>query len=220
MAGGLVEVLASTLQSLGFSVMNAVPYVVAAIVVLIVGYVIASIVGWLVHKVLDLVQFEHFLYERAHLKRILDGIKVNHFLGLISKWYVFALFFGPAATFVKLYPLAVWLDSLYVWIPKLLGALLIGFAGFIAADYVRGHIHGVRGKGHQLIADVANGVILVFTALLVLDQVGLKVSVATNSFLIILGALGLGFALAVGLAFGLGMQKEAGSYLKQLKRKL
>ncbi len=220
MAGGLLEVLTNTLQSLGFSVMNAVPYVVAAVVVLLVGYIIAVIVGWLVHKVLDLVQFEHFLYERVHLKRLLHGIRVNHFLGLISKWYVFALFFGPAATFVKLYPLAVWLDALYIWIPKLLGALLIGFAGFIASDYVRSHIEGVRGKGHQFIADAAHVVILVFTALLVLDQIGLKVSVATNSFLIILGALGLGFAIAVGLAFGLGMQKEAGSYLKQLKRKL
>ena len=72
----------------------------------------------------------------------------------------FVWFFAPAADLISLHPLADILVKFSIWIPNLIAALLIGFFGFIAAEYVHDHVKGVKGKGHQFIADVAKVVIL------------------------------------------------------------
>jgi len=220
MANGLLEVILAPLQHLAYNILEPIPWVMGAILVLLAGYIVASILAWLVKKVLDKVQFERWVYDRAHLKKLFKGFKLNSSIAMVTKWLVFVQFFGPAADVVSLGRLASVLEALSLWIPNLIVALLIGFFGFIAADYVCDKIRHVKGRGHQFIADVTRVVILVFTAMVVLDQIGLQIDIAKNSFLIVLGGIALAFSLAVGLSVGLGMQKDAAKYVRDLKRKL
>jgi len=78
----------------------------------------------------------------------------------------------------------------------------------------------MKGKGYQFIADITKGVILIFTGLIVLEQIGLQVQLAANSFLIVLAGIMLAFSLAVGIGMGLGLQKDARAYWKKLQKKL
>jgi len=51
-----------------------------------------------------------------------------------------------------------------------------------------------------------------------LEQIGINVSILSNMFLILLGGLALGAAIAIGLSFGLGMQKDSGKALEKMKK--
>ena len=60
----------------------------------------------------------------------------------------------------------------------------------------------------------------IISIMIALEQIGVNISIAENTFLILVGAVALAFALAVGIGFGLAMKDEAKNILKQIKRKI
>jgi len=212
--------LVNPLQQLWDSLVQFVPGLAGAILVLIVGYLIASVVGSAVQRVLDKTKAEKWVMKKTHLRKLMGNFRMNHFLGLIIKWWVFVLFFAPAASLVKLTTLSGFLVSLGAWIPNLIAAIVMVFLGLVAADYVSIKIRSTKGKGAEFFASLAKVGILIYVILIALEQVGLMVALATNSFLIVLTGVVFALSLAFGLAFGLGMQKEANKWYNQLKRRL
>ncbi len=198
------------------SVVQAIPGLLYAIVILLVGYLIAYIVGSLVEKVLHKIKFNKWVLEKTKLKSHIGAVNLSDLLGLLTKWYVFILFLPPAAYVIKLEPLAMFLSKLAGWIPQAIIAILIALTGFIAADYIALKVKQTKAKGCKPLASLSRGVVLIFTAILVLEQIGVAVSIAKNSFLIILG----GIMLALAIAFGLGLKDEARKWMQEARRKL
>ena len=144
------------------------------------------------------------------------SLELSHFLGLIVKWYIFVLFLGPAAALVQLPAMTAFLNSAALWIPNLIAAIIVALVGLIAADYVAAKVHEVNAKSSAIIANVLKLVIVVFTLIISLSQLGIDVSIAQNTLLLIVA----GIMLAIGLGFGLALKDEAKSIIKDLKKKL
>lgn len=196
--------------------LTAIPDLIFAVVVLLIGYLIAHIVGSLIERVLIKVKFDKWVLEKTRLRIHVGAVKLSELFALIAKWYVFILFLPPAANIIKLEPLAGFLMKLAEWIPQLILAIIIGLIGFIAADYIANKVRQTKAKGCRPLASLARAVVLIFTILLVLDQIGVEISIAKNSFLIILAGISLGFALA----FGLGLKDEAKKWMQGIRAKL
>ena len=208
------------LEQLGVSIIDAlgnlfigflsvIPGLIASIIVLLVGYII----GWIIYRFLDKlfekIKFDDFLIRKTGLKKSVGDLRLGHILAVISKWYVFILFLTPAAGLVKLNALSTFLLELNFWIPSVIAALLIILFGILVADYVSNKIEHIRMKSSPGVAYVAKLIILIFTVLLALDQIGLRLSLAHNTFLIILGGVMLAFSIAVGIGYGLGLKDAA-----------
>jgi hypothetical protein len=217
------------IEQMGVSIMDAlmdvllgilqvIPGLIAALIVLIVGYV----VGWIVYKVLDKlfekIRLDDYVIRKTGLKNKVGDLKLGHILAVISKWYIFILFLTPAASLVRLNALSNFLLELNFWIPSLIAALLIVLFGILAASYVGAKIEHVKMKSAKIVSHVAQIIVMVFIILLALDQVGLKLSLAHNTFLIILGGIMLAFALAVGIGYGLAMKETAKARLTKWKK--
>ncbi len=215
----IVSMKESVLTPLSAALQNtvaAVPGLLYAVIVLLVGYLIAHFVGALVEKVLVRAKLERWVLEKTKLKPHVGALKLSGLLAVIIKWYVFILFLPPAANIINLEPLAMLLMKFAEWIPKAIIAILIALAGFIIADYVALKIRHTGAKGCKSLSTIGKAVVLVFTALLVLDQIGVEVGVAKNSFLIILGGVMLGAAIA----FGLGLKDDVKKLVQEAKKKL
>ena len=63
-------------------------------------------------------------------------------------------------------------------------------------------------------------VIVFFIAVIALNQIGLDLALAENTFLILFGAISLALAIAIGLAFGFAFRDEAKLWLKKVKKKI
>ena len=90
----------------------------------------------------------------------------------------------------------------------------------MAADYISMKIKDTKAKSAGIIATFTKIVIIIFVLLIALDQIGLKVSIAQSSFLIILAGIMLGIALMIGIGFGLGLKDEAKKAIKTIKKKI
>ncbi|MBN1644750.1 hypothetical protein JW851_01750 [Candidatus Woesearchaeota archaeon] len=201
-------------------IISTVPGIVAAIVILVVGYLIAWVIGYIVEKTLTKIQLDKWILEKTHMQKIIGAFRLTHFLAVITKWYVFILFLPPAATLIQLPPLSSFLLSVALWIPNVILAVIIGIVGIMAAHYTEWKILETKAKTANIIAYLAKVVIVIFTLLIVLDQIGVKIAIAQTSFLIILSGVMLAIALMLGIGFGSAFREEAKKIIKDVKKKI
>jgi len=210
------QALLNPLVNLWNSFVEVIPGLIGAIVVLIFGYLVAWIIGFITKKVLKQVKLDEVITKRKTVKKLTGKLELSALIGLIVKWYVFVLFLTPAASLVKLPALSTFLNSASLWIPNLIAAVLIAIIGLIAADYTYEKIAGTKSTKATLIASVTRIVVVVFTLVIALNQMGIDISIAENSLLIILA----GIMLALAIGFGLAMKTELKPVVKKAIKKL
>ncbi len=206
--------------SIWYWLVKAVPDVIAAIVILIVGYLVALAVSSILENLLNRARFDAWVFEKTNLRHAIGKFDLTHFLSMIAKWYIIVLFLGATAARIQLETLSAFLTSLSVWIPQVIVAVVMGLIGIMAGMYVEKKVTETHAKGSKIVAMAAKWVIYVFTTLLVLNQVGMKIALAENSFLIILSGAVLMIAMVLGISFGLGFRDEAKKIITDVKRKL
>ncbi len=204
-------------------VIEAIPNVVAALVVLIVGYLVAWLVHWAVKNGLDKAKFEEYVVKRTELKKVIGSFALGDSLATLAKWYVLILFWGQAA--VLLSPSMGWLAGLLeaaakVWIPNLILAIIAALLGLLAGDYVHSAILATKAKSAKVVADSTRIIVWIFTLLIVLAQVGVRISLAEQSLLLILAGIMLALGLALGLGFGLALKEHANELIRDWKKRL
>jgi hypothetical protein len=197
---------------------TVLPGIVVAILILILGYAISYLLGHIVKVILDKLGLNKHV-RGSTLTKTVGHTNVPSLVGEITKWFVFLLFLQVGVEVLNLSTLSSWLASFVGWLPNLLVAIIIFFAGVALAHYVDIKIreHSVM-KGIGFVSGMLKLVIMVLVLLVGLKQIGIAVDVLENSFLILLAAIGLGFALAVGIGLGLGLRKEAEDIVKRAKR--
>jgi small-conductance mechanosensitive channel len=210
----------SPLMSIWEGIINSVPGILGAVIILVVGYIVAMIISYIVDKVLGRIQFDKYVLEKTSASKTLGRFRLGHFLAIITKWYVFILFLPPAAGLVNMTSLSTFLLTVALWVPNVILAVVIALIGIGVAMYVDNKIKETDAKAAGLLAWLAKVCIYVFTALIVLDQIGVKIAIAQTSFLIILAGIMLAIALVIGLGFGFAFKDEAKSIIKDVKKKL
>ncbi|MBS3137344.1 hypothetical protein J4232_02835 [Candidatus Woesearchaeota archaeon] len=212
--------IAQPLLELILNIGKVLPGLVAAVLVLVFGYLVAWVVYYLLGKLFDYIQLDEYLVKKTNLNKRVGNLQVSHILAVISKWYVFVLFLIPAAGLVKLDTFAELLVRLSIWIPKLIAAVLVSIVGLVAIDYVISRIIETKANKVALVAKGIEIVLYIFLLLLVLEQFGINITLAENSFLLVVGGVMLALGLAFGLGFGLALKEPAAKLLKNLNKKL
>ena len=212
------EAIADPLIRIWNSLVDTLPGIVAAIIIIAVGYIIAGVLGWLVQKGLSKTKLDEKIEESGRGDAI-GHLQLSTFFGQVVRWYVFVAFLIPAASLLQLGHLSELLTSLVLWLPSLIAASIIVVFGLLAADYVADKIKHMRNKWIHAGSMVVRILIIFFILDIALKEIGINVSIAENTFLILLGGVVLAAALAVGLGFGLGgMKKESEKIMHKLKR--
>ncbi|MGM5485456.1 MAG: mechanosensitive ion channel family protein [Nanobdellota archaeon] len=208
--------LKSVFTAMWDGIVETAPSILWALIILLIGYFVAWLIYNGLEKLLKRVKLDKWTIQETGLKKVIGKFKLSHFLSLIARWYVFILFFPPAAEIVELKSLESLLINLSMWIPNLIAAVIIMIIGILIANYTKLKIEQTSFSHSKFIGGLTRVIIIVFSLLIALEQVGINLSVATDSFLIILG--GIVFALALG--FGLGLRNEAEKMVKEWRKKL
>ena len=199
---------------------NALPGILGAVIILLFGYIVALILSSLVYHILLRININKLIIERTGLKDVAGKLDLPHLFGLIVKWYVIILFLPAAADVVGLSVLSEFLLNLSFWIPNLIVGIIIALVGFMAAEYVSIRIKETKAEFAPVIAKIVKIVIWVFLAVIILQQLGITVSLVESSLLIVLSGIMLAVAIAFGIGFGFALKDEAKSIIKAIKKKL
>lgn len=216
---GLGMALSKVLANLWDSIVNFVPGFIAALIILLIGYIVGWIIGWIVQQIFEKTRIIDYWIRKADLKKFFKDWDIPHFLGAITKWYVFVLFLSPAASFLKLQGLASFLYTLSFWIPNLIAGLLILLVGLFVAEFAAHKLVETKAMAAHAVSSIVKLVIIIFAAIIALDQIGINIALAHDSFLIILAGVMLGLAISFGISFGYGFRKEAERWINVLKKR-
>jgi len=208
----------SPLEQLWYGLIEILPGIAGALIVGILGYFLGLILGAIVHKLLDKAGFDKAL-QKANVGKFVKGHSMSEICGALLKWYIFVVFLSSAVNLINLRPLSAVLDDLVRWLPNLILGVVVMIIGLIAAEFIYERIsHAHKIKGVRTIALFVKMIVIVFVAIIALEQIGIRIGLAREAFLIILASFGLGVAIALGMGFGFALKNEAGKWIKELKK--
>jgi len=204
----LVSVTGALIALLSF-----IPALIGAVIILIIGWVLSGILARVVETVLNKVGFEHAA-ERTGITGVISRsgagtMRASHVIAQLVKWFVRLIFLEIAAQALHLTEVTTLLNSIVLFIPNLVVALIIVLVGVLAAQFigrlVRGGLSQANFANANVFGTVAEYGIIGLAVVTALNQIGVATIIVTILFAGIVGAL----ALAAGLAFGLGGRDTA-----------
>ncbi len=210
------ELILNPFETVLNSFINILPGLSAFIVIVTVGIFASWIIGNLVAGILRKTGLDRW-YHKIELDKTVGDLIPSAIVGVIIKLWVFITFFIAATDILDLGSISILLSKLALWLPNLIVASLIVLFGWIAANISYTKIKNPRVEASGLLAVTAKVIILVFTVLIALSQIGIKISLAENSLLVVLAGLMLGIALAIGKGLGAIFEKKGDKILKYLK---
>lgn len=215
------EVLTLSFQSLWVGVVNFVPNLVIAILVLILGWLVGALFGRAVWQVFKSLRVDEAL-RRAGFETFLrrGGLKLDSgaFIGGLVKWFIIVVFLVAAFDILGLSQVNLFLREVVIaYLPRVIVAALVLLVGGVIGDVTERVVVTAAktaeiGSAHFAGA-IAKWAIWIFAILVALSQLRIADAFATTLFTGIVIAI----SLALGLSFGLGGQEAAGRFIERLR---
>ena len=199
-----METITVALQHMVTQLLEYLPRVAVAILVLVLGWLIARLFRTLTIRAIG--RLDKF-WQRFIAKRGLDQIQPRHpparIAGELLFWLLLLIFVTLATEILGLGIVGTWLAELVKFLPLAAAGILIVLVGFVvsslARDLVGSAAISVGLTSGDLLGRAAQ-IIVLFTAIVIgVNQIGIDVAFLTMIAGIVLGTMLGGLALAFGL---------------------
>jgi len=141
--------------------------VVGAMILLAIGWVLGDIVKRITVRVLKSTKVDKW-FEEQDLSDAIGGKDISMITGSILKWYIIVLFLAGAAEIVRLKSLQAFLEGLRLYIPLVLGGIIVFVSGLLLARYARNSIETTKHKMKKVAGVLAEAIIVLFSGVLAL----------------------------------------------------
>lgn len=197
--------------------------VLLVIIILIVGWVLSKAIKSLIVQLLKTLKIDD-LSKRIELDDLLKkgGIvySLSELIGVIFYWLALLITFVVAVNAIGLSTAADLLNRITLYIPNVIAAIFILILGMFVATLLRNIVKTAASNAGlsqaALLAKVVESVIMIFALFIVLEQLNIGAKIIELTVSIILGAIGLAFALS----FGLGCKDIAAKYTADFIEKI
>jgi hypothetical protein len=196
------------------------------LVILLIGWLISKLIKTVVTRGLRIVKLD-VLSDRIELDKVLEkgGIKysLSELIGVICYWLALLVTFMVALNSIGLTIAAELLNQIVLYIPNVIAAIFILILGMFVATMLKNIVQAAANNAglsqSKLLADIVSTIVILFSVFIGLEQLRIGIRITELTVAIVLGSVGLGFALA----FGLGCKDIAGKAMhdlvEQIKKK-
>jgi len=193
------------------------------IVILIIGWIISRVIKAVVIKGLRIVKLDE-LSDSVGLDSLLEkgGItySLSELIGVVCYWLSILVSFMVAINAVGLYIAADLLNKVVLYVPNVIAAIFILILGMFVATILRNIVLTAANNAGlsqtKILSKVVETIVIAFSIFVALEQLHIGIRITELTLSIILGAVGLGCALA----FGLGCRDIAGKFVSELIEKM
>jgi hypothetical protein len=194
------------------SFMTFLPALIGAIIVLVIGWIISAFLARLIEKGLRAIGLERAVQHSGINDFIMrSGTKwtTSQIIAELIKWFIRLIFIQAAANILGMPQITAIINSIVLFIPNVVVALVIIVIGALIAKFLSGLVRGSvseLGVGNpNLLATLTRYAVLGFAIIAAVSQLGIAAAVVNTLFIGLVGSI----SLAVGLAFGLGGREVA-----------
>lgn len=219
MSDALARLLLDPLVGAYGRVAGVLPSLAAALLLLLVGMFGARLTRVVLEGVLRKARLDEHT-SRVGLNEVLSrlglGKSPTEIAAFTGFWFVLVVFVAAAAEAASITAVSGLLERFVRFLPTLVAAATILFGGLLFARLVNAVLQNAAAanavRGGVAVARGAYLIVVLFSAVAALEQVGVRPEVTSTAVSILLASVGL----ALGLAFGLGAKDLAGDALRAL----
>ena len=192
-----------------------VPALLGAAALVLAGWLIGRLLGWVTRRLITAITGR--LSKHPTIGGALDSsgasVQIPRVISGFVFWFVFVFFIAAAMETLGLPVVTASLNRVAYYLPNVLAALLMIFAGVIVGKVVSNAVaRTASGTGVSfgpVIGGTVRGTILLVAVVVAIEQVGIQADV-----LVIMVAIVVGTTLAgAALAFGLGARSAVGNII-------
>lgn len=184
-----------------------VPNIIAALLFIIFGLFIARVLSSFLEQFLKKIKLDSYTSHvgiNEIMVRFGFGRSPSAILGFLVYWSLILVFFVSAANIMNLNVISDILERFIVgFIPKIAAAIFIAFGGLTFAKFISDVVTNSAAannlRGGKSLSRIVHFVILVFTSIAAVEQLGIEMKIIRSSLNILFASFGLAFAIAVGL---------------------
>jgi small-conductance mechanosensitive channel len=219
------DVFASSLQNVWLGFANFVPNLIVAILIFILACVLGSLLGRAIKELFVAVRLDKFL-ESLGMKDLTEkaglSLSASKFLGELVRWFIIIVGLIVSLDVVGLRELNTILKGIVTeFIPRVIVASVILIAAAYLSRFISGLIEASAksveaGEHSHLLKSIAKYAIWIFAFILALSQLG----IGTQLFQTLFTGVVIMFAVAGGIAFGLGGKDYASHLLEKISREV
>jgi hypothetical protein len=213
----LINKIIEAFESFFESVLQYLTNILSFTLIIVVGFVLGHVLKVLSQKFFKLIRLDAHS-ERSEFTDMLrrGGITepTSVLLSRLVGWLTVFVFFIIALGALQVPQVEHLLGEFFVYVPNILVAVVIVFIGYMLSNFLGKAMliacvnAGVKASG--LISKLARVAVLILTASMALEQLGIGSETIIAAFTIIFG----GIVLTLALAFGLGARDLAKEYLE------
>ncbi len=218
----LTDVTIASLLNVWTGVIDFIPSLIGALIVLIIGLIVASGVKSLVEKVVNLLKIDNLLKKigvDVYIERA--GLRLNSekFVGGLIYWFLITVFILAVADILKLEGLSQFLNDVVSYIPNIIAAVLIMLATVVVANFlrslVRASVMSAKLHASNFLSTLTWWATAIFGLLAALMQLGVAPMLLNT---VITGLIAM-VAIAGGIAFGMGGKEYATHLINKLRER-
>ncbi|MFV5491855.1 mechanosensitive ion channel [Acinetobacter sp. ASP199] len=206
-----IEAISQPATAMLYEVMNAIPNIIAAALILILAYVVSKLVAKLVTEVLAGTGVDE-VPAKLDLQRFLGTTKISHVVGVLIILFTMLFAVSEAANRLGFEQVSS-LIAMFIYFGAniLLGAVIL-VVGFWLANVVANVVQRGEYNSSRWLANLVRVLIMGLVVAMGLRAMGIADSIVNLAFGLTLGAVAVAFALA----FGLGGRQPAERVLTDL----
>ena len=215
------QVLSLSFQNLWVGVVNFVPNLVIALIILVLGWLLGALFGRAIWQVFKSLKVDEALRRAGFESFVRRGgidLDAGAFVGGLVKWFVIVIFLVAALDVLGLSQVNFFLQDVVLgYLPRVLAAVLVLLVAGVIGDVV-GRVVVTAAKtaaveSAHFAGAIAKWSIWIFAILVALSQLGIATAFSQTLFT----GLVIAVSLAIGLSFGLGGQGAAERFIERLR---
>lgn len=195
-----------SIQSLNLGTIISIAFLLA------LGILIALLARFFIKKIADLSLYPWI--RKSHpgtYKRTVSGVNL---LSSIVQWAIILLFIFQILSIFQIFLLQEILSQALKYLPKIALAFIVILIGLLITNIISRKIEDLEFSHSELVAKAFAALFIFATILSALEIVEIKVTPFFDIFKVGLYAVGLAFAIALGIAFGLALKPKIEKVMK------
>lgn len=209
------------LRDSGIRILNYLPNLFGALIIIIVGLILASIARWFVYRLVKATSIQSWFNQLSFSKSLKTASITTDLANMAAelvKWIIIIIFLIPSATELGLPQISSLLNDIIYYLPNVGVAIIILFFGVLVAEFMSGVVKatatGLGTRTAAALAVLTRYIVYIFAGLTSLSELGIASQVIVIFLYGFVGAL----SIAIGLAFGLGGKEAANDFIAHVRR--
>lgn len=214
-ASGVQEVVEPITASLGQfanSIVEALPNIIAALILLGIGLLIGRIIGWVVKKVAEKMNLDRY-WSRTGIGESVSraGWNLTRIISVAARWFVYLFFISAAVNVLEFTQLSQAINDVWLWIPNVVAFIIILVIGALIADFVGRWMQRelpARGVvGGKAIGLVATGILYAIVLVVATTQLQIGEAILNSVISALIWAMAAAIAIGVGVGLAYALRE-------------